>query len=123
MYEFFLKGLPTFTVATNHRPLVGTFNKNLADLTNPRLQRLREKVAAYCFKVIYVPAKTHNIADALSRAPIFPGTDELDIQIDIPCSNKQPCTRHSPQINQPRLSAVHGRYHQAHRDIKTVTTA
>ena len=30
----------------------------------------------------YVPVKTHNIADALSRAPIFPGTDELDIQVD-----------------------------------------
>ena len=81
--EFFLKGLPTFTVATDHRPLVGTFSKNLADLTNPRLLRLREKVSAYCFKVTYVPGKTHNIADALSRAPIFPGTDELDIQIDM----------------------------------------
>ena len=66
--EFFLKGLPTFTVATDHHPLVGTFAKNLADLTNPRLQRLREKVSAYCFEVQYVPGKTHNIADALSRA-------------------------------------------------------
>ena len=82
-YEFFLKGLPTFPVATDHRHLVGTFNKNLADLTNPRLQRLREKIAAYCFKVTYVPGKTYNIADALSRAPIFSGTDKLDIQINI----------------------------------------
>ena len=47
-----------------------------------RLLRLLEKVSDYCFKVTYVPGKTHNIADALSRAPIFPGTDELDIQID-----------------------------------------
>ena len=46
------------------------------------LLRLREKVSGYCFKGTYVPGKTHNIADALSRAPIFPGTDELDIQID-----------------------------------------
>ena len=30
----------------------------------------------------YIPGKTHNIADALSRAPIFPGTDEVDIQIN-----------------------------------------
>ena len=71
MCEFFLKGLPTFTVATDHGPLVGTFSKNLADLTNPRLLRLREKISGYCFKVTYVPGKTHNIADALSRAPIF----------------------------------------------------
>ena len=80
--EFFLKGLPTFTVATDHRPLVGTFSKNLAELTNPRLLRLREKVSGYCFKMTYVPGKTRNIADALSRAPIFPGSDKLDIRID-----------------------------------------
>ena len=30
----------------------------------------------------YVPGKTHNIADALSRAPIFPEGDDMDIQID-----------------------------------------
>ena len=82
-YEFFLKGLPTFTVATDHLPLVGTFNKNLAHLTNLRLQRLREKIAVYCFKVTYVPGKTHNFTDALFRAPIFPGTDELDIQVNM----------------------------------------
>ena len=43
-YEFYLKGLPNFTVATDHRPLIGTFSKGISDLTNPRLQRLREKV-------------------------------------------------------------------------------
>ena len=30
----------------------------------------------------YVPGKTHNIADALSRVRIFPGSDDMDIQID-----------------------------------------
>ena len=61
---------------------MGTFNKGISELTNPRLQRLREKVAGYQFTVIYVPGKTHNIADALSRAPIFPGSEDLDIQVD-----------------------------------------
>ena len=69
-------------MATYHWPLIGTFSKNLADLTNPRLQRLREKVSAYQFTVTYVPGKTHNISDALSRAAIFPGSKELDIQVD-----------------------------------------
>ena len=77
--EFYLKGLPNFIVATNHSPLVGTFNKGISELTNPRLQRLREKVAGYQFTVKYVPGKTHNIADALSRAPIFPESKYLDI--------------------------------------------
>ena len=30
----------------------------------------------------YVPGKTHNIADTLSRGRIFPGSDNMDIQID-----------------------------------------
>ena len=66
-------------VAMDHRPLIGTF---ISNLTNPRLQRLREKVAGYQFTVTYVPGKTHNITDALSRAPIFLGSDDMDIQID-----------------------------------------
>ena len=78
---FYLNGLPDFTIATDHRPLVGTFTKGISELTNPQLQRLREKVAGYQFTVTYVPGKTHNIADALSRAPIFPGSDDMDIQI------------------------------------------
>ena len=80
--EFYLKGLPDFTVATDHRSLIGTFSKGISELINPRLQRLRENVSGYQFTVTYVPGKTHNIADALSRAPIFPGSDDLDIQID-----------------------------------------
>ena len=80
--EFYLKGLPDFMVATDHRPLVGTFSKGISDLTNPRLQRLCEKVSGYQFTVTYMPGKTHNTADALSRAPIFPGRDDMDIQID-----------------------------------------
>ena len=47
--EFYLKGLPDFTVATNHRPLVATFSKGISELTNPRLQRLCEKVSGYQF--------------------------------------------------------------------------
>ena len=80
--DFYLKGLPNFPVATDHRPLVGTFKKGISGLTNPRLQRLREKVAGYQFTVKYVPGRTHNIADALSRAPIFPGSEDLDIKVD-----------------------------------------
>ena len=76
--EFYLKGLPSFTVATDHKPLVGIFAKNLADLTNPRLRSLREKISGYTFQVEWVPGKTHHIADALSRAPLFHADNELD---------------------------------------------
>ena len=45
--------------------------KDIFDLASPRLQRLREKVAMHSFDVRWVPGKTHFIADALSRAPLF----------------------------------------------------
>ena len=64
--SFYLRGLPSFTVLTDHRPLEGIFQKDIFDLASPRLQRLREKIAMYSFLVRRVPGKTHFIADALS---------------------------------------------------------
>ena len=61
-----------FVAVTDHRPLVGLFAKPLADITNPRLQRLRHQVAGYRFDVQWLPGKDNVIADALSRAPVFP---------------------------------------------------
>jgi len=73
---FYLQGA-NFVVLTDHRPLVGVFSKPLSDIENARLLRFREKLAHYSFSVEYTPGKTHCIADALSRAPVFsPPEDE-----------------------------------------------
>ena len=69
----FLAGGPRFTVATDHRPLVGIFLKQMDDLTNPRIVRMREKLARYTFDVTWVEGKPHYVADALSRAPVWDG--------------------------------------------------
>ena len=70
--SFYLRGLPIFTVYTDHRPLHGVFQKDVFDLASPRLQRLREKLAMFSFDVRWVPGKTHLIADALSlEHPFF----------------------------------------------------
>ena len=74
--EFYLRGLEFFEVLTDHRPLVGTFKKSLNMLENPRLRRMREKVIEYCFEVKWVEGKSHYIADALSRAPVFQAQEE-----------------------------------------------
>ena len=79
---YYLFGLPTFTVLTDHRPLEGVFKKTIFDLPNPRLQRMREKLAAYNFIVTWVPGKTHLIADALSRAPLFTPEEHPDLEVD-----------------------------------------
>ena len=47
--SFYLKGLPHFAVATDHKPLEGIFEKDLFEVQNPRLQRIREKTAAIYF--------------------------------------------------------------------------
>ena len=50
----FLFGCPTFRLVTDHQPLLGTFQKDLVELQNRRLQRLREKVTDYSFTVDWV---------------------------------------------------------------------
>ena len=60
-----------FKVITDHLPLVGIFRKPLAELENMRLLRFRERLTHFSFTVSYAEGKTHFIADALSRAPVF----------------------------------------------------
>ena len=69
--RFYLLGCPSFNVLTDHRPLEGVFVKALEDIENPRLFRLREKTLLYHFLLTWTPGKTHLIADALSRIPVF----------------------------------------------------
>ena len=66
---FYLLGLPTVHVWTDHCPLVGIFQKDLPDIDNPRLLNFREKIQHFNFQVRWVAGKTHYIADALSRFP------------------------------------------------------
>jgi hypothetical protein len=76
--HYYLRGMPMFEVVTDRRLLVGLFGKSLCSLGNVRLQRLRENLAMYTFEVTWVPGKTHLIAGALSRAPVFPAVPDLD---------------------------------------------
>ena len=66
----FLYGCPDFKLITDHQPLVGIFNKDLHEIENRRLLRLREKVLDYHFQTEWVEGKSHLIADALSRNPV-----------------------------------------------------
>ena len=84
--EFYLRGLPFFKVITDHKPLVGIFKKQLNVLENARLTRMREKLTGYSFEVSWVAGKSHLIADALSRFPIFqPQEEELTIDCAVSC--------------------------------------
>ena len=69
--SYYLVGIPRFKVWTDHRPLVGAFDKHLHLMQNQRLMGMREKLTNYNFSVIWTPGKTHHIADVLSRTPVF----------------------------------------------------
>jgi hypothetical protein len=69
--EFYLKGIRSFRAVVEHKPLVGVFAKDLNEIKNPRLQRMRMRIMQYSFDIEWRAGKTHLIADALSRAPVF----------------------------------------------------
>ena len=76
--QYFLKGIDTFDVVTDHRPLVGIFQKTLPQIDNARITRLREKISDYAFNVKWVVGKDNFIADALSsRASHLNGQGNL----------------------------------------------
>ena len=75
----YLLGMDHFTVVTDHKPLKGVFAKELPDIENARLRRYRERLTGYNFDISWREGKTNQIADALSRAPVFP-PDETDTE-------------------------------------------
>ena len=64
-------GYKQLYIATDHKPLLGTFgDRNLEQVENPRLRRLKEKTKMSDFKMIHVPSRNHAGPDALSRNPM-----------------------------------------------------
>ena len=63
-------GCPKLTLAVDQNPLTRILNdRNLDDIANPHLRRLKEKTLPYKFNICYVPGGSNamRIADVLSR--------------------------------------------------------
>ena len=56
-----------FFVKTDHKPLVGIMEKNLAEVENPRLLKFRESLAPFHFHLEWVAGASHIAADFFSR--------------------------------------------------------
>ena len=74
--KHYLLGMQEFNIITDHKPLIGMWAKSLPEIANVRLQRYKEKLTAYNFKIEWREGKTNEIADALSRAPVFPAPEK-----------------------------------------------
>ena len=76
-------GCPNLTLAVDHNPLTRILNdRNLDDVSNPRLRSLKEKTLPYRFNIVHVPGGSNamKMADALSRHPA-PNT-EPDVEFE-----------------------------------------
>ena len=65
-------------MVTDHRPLVALLSKPLDEVMNARILRMRERLANFTFNVTWQAGKIHDIADALSRAPVFAARNQED---------------------------------------------
>ena len=85
-----LLGNPSFTIITDHNPLVGLFRKDIPAIDNKRLQRYMERLQAYNFELKWAEGKGHLIADAFSRQPTSKPTDhnKLNYVSTIPMAAK-----------------------------------
>jgi hypothetical protein len=77
--RLYLAGLPTYTVVTDHRPLLPILNYYTLDrVENVRLVRYKTALSGYQFKVTWRKGTEHCVPDALSRAPTHDPTQEND---------------------------------------------
>ena len=69
--KHFVLGCKQLYVATDDKPLLGSFgDRNLEQVENSRLRRLKKKTKMIDFKMIHVPARKHAGPDDLSRNPV-----------------------------------------------------
>lgn len=66
-FHYYIYGQQNVTVHTDHMPLLSILNKDMNDIKNNRLKRLKLKLIDYSFTLKYLPGKKMYIADLLSR--------------------------------------------------------
>ena len=74
--DHYLMGCKKIIVRTDHRALLGMWQKDLSDVPNKRIQRFRERLQHYNLYLEYIQGKKNCMADALSRYPL---TNQEDI--------------------------------------------
>ena len=123
----YLLGMDHFTVVTDHKPLKGVFAKDLSDIENARLRRYRERLTGYNFDLSWREGKTNHIADALSRAPVFPPDETetegfVDVCRAITTLQKEPDPILAPMIKAAKADTDYQMIIQALGNVKNPKT-
>ena len=83
-FSDFLVGLPTFTIETDHRPLLALLHTKQLDELSPRIQRFRMRLMHYKYDVKFTAGKDLATADSLSRAPSGSAKDtDIEFESDV----------------------------------------
>lgn len=69
----------TYTMRTDHKPLLRILTDKPIDQLTTRLQRFRMRLMKFNYKVEYVPGKEFYAPDALSRSPLKEGMEDQDV--------------------------------------------
>jgi len=77
----YLLGL-SFTIETDHKPLLALLRTKALDDLPPRVQRFRLRLLRFTYNITYVPGKALITADALSRAPVRRPLTEEEAQLE-----------------------------------------
>jgi hypothetical protein len=68
--RYYVQGCKQLIIATDHHPLLKIFgDRNLEDISNPRLLNFKEKTLQYIFEMVYVPGEKNKGPDSMSRHP------------------------------------------------------
>ena len=69
--RLFILGCNNLVVCTDHQPLTGILgDRDLAEVTNPRLLKLKQRTLRFRFSIQHTPGKWHRASDAVSRNPV-----------------------------------------------------
>ena len=75
--RMFVMGCPNLLVAVDHQPLTRIFNnRNLNEISNPRLLKMKEKTLMYRFRIMSIPGIKNEGANAMSRLPLDTSSDQ-----------------------------------------------
>ena len=78
--KWFTLGAKNLVVATDHKPLLKILgDKQLDNIANPRMFRLKQRTLMWSFDIVYVAGKSNLAADATSR---FPSSAETDCTME-----------------------------------------